>query len=205
MEKKIFSKFNIYDQIGYILVGAIAIFTLVFNIAYFYNSQIPEFNLDNFLLWLVLAYFIGHLIQGVSNFIKRIPIFKHIIYEDKDNFTKNQEEIINTASDFFSLKKQDNSKIWNLCYMLATAKDVTGQIQAFNSYYSLYRGWIIIFAINSIFLFYQLILSFNLLTFFLFLFSIFLALIFYGRSKRFWKYLKDKVLYTFAIIKKLKL
>ena len=205
MEKKIFSKFNVYDQIGYIIVGAIAIFVLLFNITYFYNYQIPKFNLDNFIIWLILAYFVGHLIQGISNLIKKIPIIKYIIYEDKDNFTKNQEEILNSASDFFSLKKQNNSKIWSLCYMLATAKDITGQVQAFNSYYSLYRGWTIIFSINSIFLLYQLILFFNISIFLLFLLNIFLGIIFYGRSKRFWGYLKDKVLYTFVIIKKLKL
>lgn len=205
MEKQVFSKFNIYDQIGYLIVGAIAIFVFVFNANYFYNFQIPRFDLNNSILWLILAYFIGHLIQGVSNLIKKIPILKYIIYEDKTNFTESQEEIIKSALDFFSLKKQDKSKIWNLCYMLTTAKDITGQIQAFNSYYSLYRGWTTIFSIASIFLLYQLILFFNIYILLLFLFSIFLIIIFYNRSKRFWMYLKDKVLYTFVIIKKLKL
>jgi len=46
MDQKIFSKFNIYDQIGYL---------------------VPPFNFDTFLVWFIIAYFLGHLVQGISN------------------------------------------------------------------------------------------------------------------------------------------
>ncbi|OGE75244.1 MAG: hypothetical protein A3K07_00255 [Candidatus Doudnabacteria bacterium RIFCSPHIGHO2_01_43_10] len=205
MEQKIFSKFNVYDQIGYLMVGAITAAVLIFNTSYFYNIDIPPFSLDSFLLWFIIAYFFGHLIQGVANVINGIPLLSYLIREDKTDFNDNEKEILEQAKSYFGLDKQDNNKLWGLCYMLASGKDITGQVQAFNAYYSLYRGWFVVFFLESLFLFGHLTSSFNHPKLYLLLLSIFLAIIFYRRAKRFWKYTRDKVLETFVVVKTLKL
>lgn len=205
MEQKIFSKFNVYDQIGYLMVGAVALLLLVFNAAYFFQATIPSFNLDNFLAWFVVAYFCGHLIQGIANLINSIKPLRFLVPENKEDFDDKQKEILQQAKEHFGLQKQDENRLWNLCYMFASAKDITGQVQGFNSYYSLYRGWLVAFILESLFSLYFLLSAFNWNIFLLFLTSVFLAVIFYRRSKRFWNYTRNKVLETFIIVKTLNL
>jgi len=210
MEQKIFSKFNIYDQIGYLMVGAVALIVLIFDAFYFFQVSIPSFKLDTFLVWFVIAYLLGHVIQGIANFIRDIKIRKKrplrfLIPEEKDDFSESQKEILQQAKEYFGLGKLDKNNLLNLCYMFANAKDITGQVQAFNSYYSLYRGWLVVFILESLFLLYFLIVIHDWQTLLLFLASIFFSFIFYRRSRRFWNYTKNKVLETFVIIKKLNL
>lgn len=205
MENKIFSKFNVYDQIGYLMVGAVALLLLVFNAMYFFRAAAPPFSFDIFLAWFVVAYFAGHLIQGIANLINEIKLFRFLVPENKEDFDDKQKEILQQAREFFGLQKQDDNRVWNLCYMFANAKDITGQVQAFNSYYSLYRGWLVVFILESLFLVYFLFSAYSCNILLLFLVSVFLAVIFYRRSKRFWKYTRNKVLETFAIVKTLKL
>lgn len=205
MEQKVFSKFNVYDQIGYLMVGALTLLLLVFNTVYFFQVAVPSFSLDTFLIWFIVAYFVGHFMQGVANLINEIKFLRFLVPENKKDFDDKQKEILQQAKEYFGLHKQDDSRLWNLCYMLASAKDITGQVQAFNSYYSLYRGWLIVFILESLFLLYFIFSAFNLNTLLLFLASIFFSVIFYRRSKRFWSYTKDKVLETFVIVKTLNL
>lgn len=203
MEQKIFSKFNIYDQIGYLMVGAIALLVFVFNGVYFFKLAIPVFDINTFLIWFIAAYFLGHLIQGIANIINSIKPLRFLVPEDKENFDDKQKEVLQQAKEYFGLQKQDGNKLWNFCYMFASAKDITGQVQAFNSYYSLYRGWLMIFILESLFLLYLSISAYDWKTLLLFLASVFLTVIFYRRSKRFWNYTRNKVLDTFVIVKKL--
>lgn len=203
MENKIFSKFNVYDQIGYLMVGAIALLLFIFNATYFFQTTIPQFSLDTFLVWFIIAYFLGHLIQGIANLINSIKVLRFFVPEDKENFDDKQKEVLEQAKEYFGLQKQDENRLWNFCYMFANAKDITGQVQAFNSYYSLYRGWLIVFILESLFLLYFLISAYDWKTLLLFLTSGFLAIIFYRRSRRFWNYTKNKVLETFIVVKKL--
>lgn len=203
MEQKIFSKFNLYDQIGYLMVGAIALFVLVFNGTYFFKLAIPLFDINTFLIWFIAAYFLGHLIQGIANLIKSIKQLRFLVPENKENFDDKQKEVLQQIKEYFGLEKQDENRLWNFCYMFSSAKDITGQVQVFNSYYSLYRGWLIVFILESLFLLYFLISAYDWKTLLLFLTSVFLAIIFYRRSKRFWNYTRNKVLETFVIVKKL--
>jgi len=205
MEQKVFSKFNVYDQIGYLMVGAVALLLFAFNAVYFFQMTTPPFNLDAFLVWFIVAYFLGHLVQGVANLINSIKPLRFLVSEDKTDFDDKQKEILQQAEKYFKLQKQNYDKLWNLCYMFATAKDVTGQVQAFNSYYSLYRGWLVVFVLESSFLSYLLIFAYNWITLLLFIASVFFAIIFYRRSKRFWKYTRNKVLETFVMVKILNL
>lgn len=203
MEQKVFSRFNVYDQIGYLMVGAVALLLLVFNASYFFQATIPPFSLDTFLAWFVVAYFAGHLIQGIANLINSIKPLRFLVREDKEDFDDKQKEVLQQAKEYFGLQKQDENRLWNICYMFASAKDITGQVQAFNSYYSLYRGWLIAFILESLFLLYFLISVHDWKTLLLFLISVFLSIIFYRRSRRFWNYTRNKVLETFIVVKKL--
>jgi hypothetical protein len=89
--------------------------------------------------------------------------------------------------------------------MFSSAKDITGQIQTSNAFYGLYRGWLVVFIFQSIFLLYRLIIHFSLLDLSYFLLSLLISYVFYNRSVRFWKYIKVKVLQNFVILQTAKL
>ena len=64
-------KFNIYDQIGYLLVGAIGLLVIYFNSILLDISYSPKFNLSTIIIWTIIAYFLGHLVQAIANiFVK---------------------------------------------------------------------------------------------------------------------------------------
>jgi len=202
MDQKIFSKFNVYDQVGYLMVGAVFLLIVVFNAYYFFQVSVPPFTIDTFFAWFIVAYFLGHLIQGLSNLITDTEKLRFLIPEAKSEFNEREKAILQQAKEYFDLEEQDDNRLWNFCYVLASAKDITGQVQAFNSYYSLYRGWFIIFGLESLFLLFSFpfkVYDFDILI--LFMLSLFLTYLFRRRFIRFWKYTRNKVLETFVIIK----
>ncbi|MFA5652321.1 MAG: hypothetical protein WC933_03070 [Candidatus Paceibacterota bacterium] len=192
MDNTIFSKFNIYDQIGYLMVGSVGLLVLAFSFYLFEVAYvIPSFNLDNSLMWFIVAYLFGHVLQAGANiFVK----------ENKVNFSDSEKEILERVSVYFNVAKQSWGEVYSLCYMSSSAKDITGQVQSFNAYYSLYRGWMILFGLNSISM-----LILNIMHWFFigylsfFVLSIILTWLFYNRSKRFYGYLRAKTLQTFLI------
>lgn len=194
MDQKLFSKLNLYDQIGYLMVGGMALILAIADLKII-GIQAPVFYLENSIVWLVVAYAAGHLAQGIANILIR---------ENKDDFNDEQKAILEKARVYFDVKDRD-SDIWNICNMLATAKDITGQVQQFNAYYSLYRGWSIVFLLESIFLAVIAILNFSWVLIAFLIVVIFCTWIFYRRSKRFWLYLRSKSLQTFLIVTKLDL
>lgn len=194
MNQQIFSKFNVYDQIGYLLVGSIGLLVIYLD-TILLNYKFPKFDLKTAIIWLIVAYFLGHIIQAVANVIIR---------EKKEDFNKQEKRILKIAEEFFGMKELSDGEIWNLCYMTALAKDISGQVSSFNAYYSLYRGWLMIFTIESVFLLVCVILFFSLPTLIWLIVSFLLVVLFYRRSKIFYKYLRAKALQTFLIIKTLK-
>jgi len=195
MNQQIFSKFNVYDQIGYLMVGSIGLLVIYLD-TILLNYKFPKFDLKTAIIWFIVAYFLGHIIQAIANVIIR---------EKKEDFNKQEKRILDIAEEFFGIKDLSDGEIWNLCYMTALAKDITGQITSFNAYYSLYRGWLMVFTIETVFLIVYVILFFSLPTIIWLLVSFLLVVLFYRRSKRFYNYLRAKVLQTFLIIKTLKL
>ena len=204
MIKDIPLKLNLYDQLGYLMVGAIAILILVFDVVRFYGVNVSTFSLENFLIWFITAYFLGHLIQGIANLLSDTPILRHFMEENKDDFDEREKEILDQVGEFFKLNKNDFKKTFEVCMMFATTKDITGQVQIFNATYSLYRGWSMVFFLQSFFLAY-LWFSLGSAILLLLIISIFLTWIFYRRSKRFWKHTRNKILETFVVVKALKL
>jgi len=195
MNQQIFSKFNVYDQIGYLMVGSIGLLVIYLD-TILLNYKFPKFDLKTAIIWFIVAYFLGHIIQAIANVIIR---------EKKEDFNKQEKRILDIAEEFFGIKDLSDGEVWNLCYMTALAKDITGQIASFNAYYSLYRGWLMVFTIETVFLIVYAILFFSLPIIIWLMVSFLLVVLFYRRSKRFYNYLRAKVLQTFLIIKTLKL
>lgn len=182
---------------GYLMVGAISLLVVVCDLYLLAKLIfIPAFKVQNFIMWFIIAYFLGHIVQAVANIFVR---------ENKLAFSKSEKEILNRAKEYFKLEKQSLDEIYALCYMLSSAKDITGQVQSFNAYYGLYRGWFVIFALESAFLLIYVVanwFSWHLISLLL---SVLLTVLFFRRSKRFYRYSRSKTLQTFILLNKLKL
>jgi len=200
MEQKVFNKFNLYDQIGYIMVGATAQIIFCFNVKFFTNNAIPEINVSNFIVWFIIAYFFGHFIQSFSNVLSKIPLIKYLFKENKTDFNSFEKEILLEAKKYFKMKTDDFSRIWNVCYQFCSTNDNTGQIQSFNSNYGLYRGWLVLFILNQIFLCIQIIKNYTVFTLLIFCVNLIVLFVFQNRMKRFWNYFRDKVINNFIIV-----
>ncbi|GAH87201.1 unnamed protein product, partial [marine sediment metagenome] len=111
MNQQIFSKFNVYDQIGYLLVGSIGLLIIYLD-TILLNYKFPKFDLETVIIWLIVAYFLGHIIQAVANVIIR---------EKKEDFNEQEKRILDIAEKFFGIKELSDGEIWNLCYMTALA------------------------------------------------------------------------------------
>lgn len=195
MQDKIFSKFNIYDQIGYLMVGGIGLLVVIVDFRFLnISSLLPQFNTQTFIAWFLFAYFLGHILQAISNFL---------VIENKSEFSASEEEILIKAKEYFGLEKQSSEELYKYCYMLSSAKDITGQVQSFNAYYSLYRGWFIIFTFESVFLLVFVIANWFSWHFISLVLSILLAILFFIRLKRFYNYSRAKTLQTFILLTKL--
>ena len=190
---QIFSKFNLYDQVGYLLVGAITLLVVYVDFVLL-DTKFPDFNATTIPVWLIVSYFFGHLIQAVANLVIR---------EKKGEFSDSEKSILQEAKLYFGLEKAADSEVWNLCYMLASAKDVTGHVQTFNAFYSLYRGWFVVFAIETLFIVGYTIHSYATTKLIILLLSLALAVLFYRRLRRFNGYFRDKVLQTFLLVRTL--
>lgn len=195
MNHRMFSKFNVYDQTGYLLVGAVGLLVMYLDFLLL-HYEFPAWDLGTAVIWLVAAYFLGHVVQAVANVFIR---------EKKEDFDPREKRILETARKFFGVEDISNREVWNLCHMAALAKDATGQISSFNAYYGLYRGWLVVFVLESIFLLIHAIRFLAVPNVLWLVVSASLAFLFYRRSKRFYAYLREKVLQTFLVVRALKL
>ena len=198
MENKIFSRFNIYDQFGYLFVGSIALLAVAFDL--FLLGKLDSvlaasvFSNRNFLALLPLAYFMGHIVQAIANIVIR---------ENKTDFSDSEKKTLEEAKRYFEAENKSLQEVYLLCYMLSFAKDITGHVQAFNAYYGLYRGWGIVFGLNSLFMLYFVAQSwFSPLNISILAISIILTWLIHRRSKRFYLYSRQKTLQTFTIVSK---
>jgi hypothetical protein len=198
MSDKLFSKFNIYDHVGYLLVGSIAILMGLLNNRIFNFGEIKiDFSAEILILWVIIAYFFGHIIHAIANVL---------IKENKVVFSESEKEILNNARKFFDVTKHSDNEVYLLCYMLSSAKDITGQVQSFNAYYSLYRGWFVIFLLEMEFIAFS-IFAFGISLELIFCFEVvsLFAFLTLNRARRFYDYSRGKTLQTFTLLEKLKL
>ncbi len=217
-------KFNLYDNLGYILVGLYQII-FCYLLLLFVKNQPIDLTLftstgASFSI-LLLSYFVGHLIQALSNFVDDVLIakivkkfFKKARNEEDRKLTKNNdlEFITKQARKFFDLPENLNEKyVFQYCYLFALSYDFSGHISLFNSMYSLYRGFFVS-SLLTLFAYVTILIKalfsndmslksnapFYLLFFLLSLFT----WLFYARKERFFKYMNDKTLITYDILSK---
>lgn len=203
MDTKSFPKTSLFDQISFLMVGAIAMTLIIGNAWYFFTLPLPVIDFGSVLAWLILSYFMGHLIQVASNVLRDIPMIPLLDWESNVAFLPYEQELLKEAEEYFKTPahKERPDHLWNLCYILGMTKDSASQVETFSAYYNLYRGWFMAFFIETLFLLYFLITAYTHGTLWMTLFSAITALLFYRRAHRFWQYLRDKVFGIFTIVR----
>jgi hypothetical protein len=198
---KTFSSFSLYDNFAYLLVGAILIALIGFDARYFFHFNLITADFLGVTTSIVVAYFLGHVVQALANIITATPILGKLLREGKAEFSSEDKEILNDARAYFHREKANDAETFRLCTMLTTANDVAGQIKPFNAYYSLCRGWFVVFLLQSAFSVFALIEFPSTLGWLTLFVSIIIAILMQRRAKRFWNYFRRKVFETFIIIK----
>lgn len=196
MERTLFSKLSLYDQIGYFFVGSVLILLIALDLFLLNSFEIlPDINSSNIIVYLIVAYFMGHIIQSLANiFIK----------EKKSSFDSFELKILNDAKTFFKVKSLNPTQtdIFQLCYIFALGKDKTAHLVQFNALYSFYRGVFLIFSLETLFLIVLVSLNwFSIIYFCILLLSILISILMFFRLKRFALYFKKKVFYIYLLNK----
>lgn len=192
MENRIFSRFDVYDQFGYLFVGGIALVVVALGLFLLEKLRYVEALSDqSFLVWLVVAYFLGHVMQAVANIFIR---------ENKTDFSDSEKETLEEARKYFEEEEKPLEEIYSLCYMVSLARDATGHVKAFKACYGLYRGWTVVFALNSLFMLCAVFRDWPSPTCAsILVVSVLTTVLLYNRSKRFYGYSRRKTLHTFVI------
>lgn len=187
------NKISLYDQLGYIAVGGMFYGFVWFDFSYF-GIKLDAISSNTFLI-AVLVYFLGHMAQAISN---------QFIKENKTIYSEGQKKVLVDIKKFFNIFESSDAEAWNTCYLWAIGHDKTGHINIFNANYGLYRGWAVVLGIQTL-IFFALIVYDATCCMFAHsnLVGLILCLLFglltFKRSKRFYKYLGDKVFQTFII------
>lgn len=194
MEKLV--KFGLYDQLGYLFVGAVSEAVIFANLLISRDSiKLPSANLYVAVALVIGAYFFGHLTQAIAN----------LIFKEKPNdYTDREKEVLKRVIKRYNLDKDDYREAFAVCMALTKWKDLTGEVAAFNANYGLYRGWKTIAALNVVYGLGLTVLSGNTTDFRNGLIiagvSLVVAFIFHRRAQRFYKYTGKKVLLTFRLL-----
>lgn len=194
--KEISSKFSLYDQIGYLLVGSVALLLVAGNFWLIEGARsLPTFALGTTVVWLIVAYLIGHIVQAIANIFIR---------ENKHSYSEADKAVLDDVRRYFDNPDWNDKQAFQHCYILACGRDIAGHVAAFNAYYSLYRGWSLLFAGESIFLAIAVWGTKGELQWILLLISCLLVtILMFRRRKRYWDYVTAKTLQTFVVVRRL--
>ncbi len=154
------NKFNFYDFVGYVIPGSLACVFILWLFAGLFAFTIPieVKSVGESILFLGLAYFVGHLVQAYGNSIETksvnkwggwfseqflrdensyyTPIFKSALRDAmKSVFGETAEFGGNDES-----HKARRQELFNLCYTLIVQEGAALHTEIFNGVYSLYRG-----------------------------------------------------------------
>lgn len=152
------NKFNFYDFIGYVIPGSLACVFLYWLFVGFF-AVLVSVDLKSFgesILFLGLAYFLGHLVQAYGNRIEAKAVknwggwfSEQFLRDDNLYFTpafkSSLRDAINKVfgdqTDFGSSdQKARRQELFNLCYSLIVQESAALHTEIFNGVYSLYRG-----------------------------------------------------------------
>lgn len=202
-------KFNVYEQLVYLMVGAITLLLIGLNLSLFgYKLSLSDFStLGNSIVLALGAYFLGHFIQSLSNSISKIKWVGNIIPSgSRQQKEARQKTFYKEIKEKFHLKKDMDEEAWQVTYMFALSNDKTGQLTQLNSQYGLYRGWTIVFSFNALFyLIYMVSVGvFTPLLIGLAIVSVVVSLVFWARANRYWNYIGNKVFAMYQLYSKQK-
>jgi|GEM_PF-2515718 len=189
------NKISLYDQLGYIAVGGLGYGLLLYDLNYINISHI--IYASNSFIIAIVVYFIGHTAQAIAN-----QFFK----ENKTEYSENKKKILLSIKSHFQIPEFSDGEAFGVCYLWAIGNDKTGHISIFNANYGLYRGWTIVLFIQSLVFSLLLVLEaihclFNVENLIGLLVCSILSILTFKRSKRFYKYIGEKVFQTFIIYK----
>ncbi len=194
MENTFLSKFSLYDQVAFLTSGAIALALVYVDAALLFPERLPAFTLDTAILWILAAYFVGHVCQSLSNILTA---------ENKDTYTDEEIATLEVVREHLSLGQISHRDVYNHCYLLVLSKDASGQIAALNAQYSLYRAWAVAFGLEVDFLAAYLIFTqaYEPWIFISTAICVLFTYLFLHRRARFFGYNRSKVLQSYTLIK----
>ena len=104
--------------------------------------------------WLIVAYFLGFVMQDIATFIQRKA--PRVIKEP--GLSGHEGQILEEARKHFGKDERTSpTDIYSLCFMASLDKDTTGLVGLYAAYYGFYRGCVIVFAANSLFMLYRVV------------------------------------------------
>lgn len=181
------------------MTGAVATLLIVMDLIMFTGVGIPEMTLASAAVWIAIAYFVGHLLQMMTNVIRDIRIIPMLNWEMHHKFMPHETQLLDQARTMFKAEHLQIEQLWNLCYMFAASKDTTNQVEAFSAYYNLYRGWFMAFFMQTAVFLFAFVLTRETEGLVLVAVSLAITLLLYRRTKLFFQYLRDKVFGIFTI------
>ncbi|MDQ5823412.1 MAG: hypothetical protein M3441_04260 [Chloroflexota bacterium] len=158
-------KFDIYDLLGYIIPGALALGLLYWFSTGFLALTWPlELNsLGESLVLIVVGYFFGQIVQAVGHKLSRRYIEKwggyfsqQFVHPDNTTFSAEfKKQVQQCAEEAFGIpyappdanekiQVAQRQEIYQLCYTLVMAEKLGQRAQLFIGTYGLYRGLIVV-------------------------------------------------------------
>lgn len=181
------------------MTGAIATLLIVMDLIMFTGIAMPDMTIASAAVWIAIAYFVGHLLQMMTNVIRDIRIIPMLNWETHQKFMSHETQLLDHARTIFKAEHLQIEQLWNLCYMFAASKDTTNQVEAFSAYYNLYRGWFMAFFMQTAIFLFAFTLTLESEGLDLSFVSLAITLLLYRRTKLFFQYLRDKVFGIFTI------
>ena len=158
-------KFNFYDFLGYLIPGAfiLTLFFWLYTAFFSLSSSIEIKSIGESMLFIVVSYTLGHLVQTLGNVIERREVIEwggwfsdQFLREDNGYYTlefktklkDGVKKIFDLSSDTSlveeNAKKNRRQEIFNLCYSLIVQENSAQHTEIFNGIYSLYRGLLVV-------------------------------------------------------------
>ncbi len=164
-------RFNFYDFVGYIIPGTLG---TLFTVAFLNRVLgVGELSLDSIsgfsgtLLFLILIYFVGHVIQALGRIVEQKeverwggwPSERFLRPEDTRYSSEFKEQLLGTAMEYFTVKpvtaeagseriRQWRQELFGLCYALIVQKGVAQHTETYNGIYGLWRGLLVSFYVG---------------------------------------------------------
>lgn len=193
--------FSFYEFVGILIPGTVILYSLYLLLKLKgINVAVDISNFGESIIFLVLAYGIGHLMHAFGNFFEALiwtifngwptnwitkkPRFSQYLFKDPNDEEKVREKLKHIFGE------SENKDYGRLAYSYLFNKKLTERVDIFSGNYSLFRGLSISFLILSILLCLYFNLASALISFVFFILSLY-------RMIRFGKYYAKEIYHVF--------